>query len=144
MCIGQGAGHPDEDELYEAAIVSTNIVYEVVNDELVILPEISETMAKIEILDASKVRFILFYRFYIISAKSELIITVFQTLVFDFGSEIYVWYGKNVNITKRKPAIHLARQLFDDGYDYSQYDVSPIDVAMCLGDRSEYFIYFYL
>lgn len=61
MCVGQGAGHPDEDELYEAAIVSTNVVYEVVNDELVVLPEISETMAKIEILNASTVRiFILF------------------------------------------------------------------------------------
>lgn len=52
---GQGAGHPDEDELYEAAIISTNVVYEVINDELVVLPEISETMAKIEILDPSKV-----------------------------------------------------------------------------------------
>lgn len=58
--------------------------------------------------------------------------------MFDFGSEIYVWYGKNVNVAKRKPAIHLARQLFDDGYDYSQFDISPIDVATCLGDRSEY------
>jgi len=55
MRLGQGAGHPDEDELYEAAIVSTNVVYEVINDELVILPEISETVAKIEILDPSKV-----------------------------------------------------------------------------------------
>jgi len=55
MRSGQGAGHPDEDELYEAAIVSTNVVYEVTNDELVVLPEISETMAKIEILDPSKV-----------------------------------------------------------------------------------------
>jgi len=43
-----------------------------------------------------------------------------------------------VNVAKRRPAIHLARQLFDDGYDYSQFDVSPIDVATCLGDRSEY------
>jgi len=55
MCSGQGAGHPDEDELYEAAIVSTNVVYEVTNDELVVLPGISETMPKIEILDPSKV-----------------------------------------------------------------------------------------
>ncbi|VVC37081.1 ADF-H/Gelsolin-like domain,Villin/Gelsolin,Villin headpiece,Gelsolin-like [Cinara cedri] len=114
---GQEAGHPDEDELYEAAIVSTNMVYEIINDELVILPEISETMPKIEILDS------------------------FKTLVFDFGSEIYVWYGKNVNINKRKPALNLARQLFDDGYDYSQYDVSPIDVAMCLGNRNKDTVY---
>lgn len=53
--VGQEAGHPDEDELYEAAVVSTNMVYEIVNDELVILPEISETMPKIEILDPLKV-----------------------------------------------------------------------------------------
>jgi len=56
VCLGQAAGHPDEDELYESAIVSTNAVYEVVDDELVVLPEISETVAKIEILDPSKVR----------------------------------------------------------------------------------------
>lgn len=55
MCVGQGAGHPDEDELYESAIVSTNVVYEVVDNNLVVLPDISETMAKIEILDPSKV-----------------------------------------------------------------------------------------
>lgn len=55
---------------------------------------------------------------------------------------MYVWYGKNVNVVKRKPAIRLARQLFDNGYDYSQYDISPIDVAMCLGDRSKYIILF--
>ncbi|XP_050421245.1 supervillin isoform X2 [Adelges cooleyi] len=114
---GQRAGHPDEDELYEAAIVSTNVIYEVVGEELVLLPEISETMPKIEILDPSK------------------------TLVFDFGSELYVWYGKNVNVTKRRPAIRLARQLFDDSYDYSQYDISPIDVATCLGDRNKDSVY---
>lgn len=34
------------------------MVYEVIDDELVVLPEISETMAKIEILDPSKVCFI--------------------------------------------------------------------------------------
>lgn len=54
-CVGQGPGHPDEDELYEAAIVSTNMVYEVVNDKLVVLSEISETMPKIDILDPMKV-----------------------------------------------------------------------------------------
>lgn len=62
MHVGQGAGHPDEDELYESAIVSSNIVYEVVEDELVLLQEISEIMPKIEILDPSKVRH--FYLFW--------------------------------------------------------------------------------
>lgn len=55
LSAGVGAGHPDEDELYESAIVSTNVVYEVVDDELVVLSDISETMPKIEILSPSKV-----------------------------------------------------------------------------------------
>lgn len=57
LCLftGHGAGHPDEDELYESAIVATNAVYEVVDDELVVLTDILETMPKIEILDPSKV-----------------------------------------------------------------------------------------
>lgn len=129
--LGLGAGHPDEDELYEAAIVSTNVIYEVVGEELVLLPELSETMPKIEILDPSKVLLCS----YLLFSSSHWNNVFFQTLVFDFGSELYIWYGKNVNIAKRRPAIRLARQLFDDSYDYSQYDLSPIDVASCLGDR---------
>jgi supervillin len=50
-----GAGHPDEDELFESAIVATNMVYEVQGDELVPVTEYWGTIPKIEMLDPSKV-----------------------------------------------------------------------------------------
>lgn len=50
-----GAGHPDEDELFESAIIATNMVYEVQDDELVPVTEYWGTIPKIEMLDPSKV-----------------------------------------------------------------------------------------
>lgn len=51
-----GAGHPDEDELYESAIIATNMVYEVQDDELVPVTEYWGTIPKIEMLDPNKVQ----------------------------------------------------------------------------------------
>lgn len=50
-----GAGHPDEDELFESAIIATNMVYEVHDDELVPVNEYWGNIPKIEMLDPSKV-----------------------------------------------------------------------------------------
>lgn len=57
----------------------------------------------------------------------------FQILVFDFGSELYVWNGKNVNLTDRKEALKLAREFWDEGYDYSECSLCPITVATYMG-----------
>jgi supervillin len=50
-----GAGHPDEDELFESAIIATNMVYEVQDNELVPVMEYWGAIPKIEMLDPSKV-----------------------------------------------------------------------------------------
>jgi supervillin len=50
-----GAGHPDEDELFELAIIATNMVYEVQDNELVPVMEYWGAIPKIEMLDPSKV-----------------------------------------------------------------------------------------
>lgn len=50
------AGHPDEDELFESALLDTNMVYEVVNDELVPIESYWGSIPKIEILDPNKVK----------------------------------------------------------------------------------------
>ena len=50
-----GAGHPDEDELFESAIIATNMVYEVQDGELVPVTEYWGTIPKIEMLDPNKV-----------------------------------------------------------------------------------------
>lgn len=53
---GSGAGHPDEDELFESAIIATNMVYEVQDGELVPVTEYWGTVPKIEMLDPNKVQ----------------------------------------------------------------------------------------
>jgi hypothetical protein len=50
-----GAGHPDEDELFESAIIATNMVYEIQDNELVPVMEYWGTIPKIEMLDPNKV-----------------------------------------------------------------------------------------
>ena len=54
-----------------------------------------------------------------------------QTLVFDFGSEMYVWTGKMVPFNQRKSAIRLAKELWDMGYDYSGNQVNPLSPMRC-------------
>lgn len=56
-------------------------------------------------------------------------ITPHQVLVFDFGSEVYVWHGKDVPLGDRKVAVKLGKQLFSGSYDYSNCRVNPLDAS---------------
>ena len=47
-------------------------------------------------------------------------------LVFDFGSEMYVWTGRQSPFHQRKVAMRLARDLWNRGYDYSSSDINPL------------------
>ena len=38
--------------------------------------------------------------------------------MFDFGSEVYVWFGKDATVRDRSIAPLLLTQLVDKGYDY--------------------------
>lgn len=105
------AGHPDEDEIYESAMIDTNVVYEVTNDVLLPLDKYWGAIPKIKMLDPSKI------------------------LVFDFGSEMYIWNGKIAPTEKRKIASRLAQELWNEGYDYSECTVCPIDAANMIGNR---------
>nr|XP_045623518.1 serine-rich adhesin for platelets-like isoform X7 [Procambarus clarkii] len=99
---GQPGGLPDEDEYVEAALVAVNKVYEVQDDSLVPLADSWGQMPKIEILVSDKV------------------------LVFDFGSELYIWAGKRACSDKRKVGLALGRELWEEQYDYSECDINPI------------------
>jgi len=50
------AGHPDEDELYESAVLDTNMIYELQGEELVPLEAYWGALPRIEMLDPTKVR----------------------------------------------------------------------------------------
>ena len=58
-------------------------------------------------------------------------VLLIQVLVFDFGSEFYVWQGKGVSPEQRKQGMALARKLFSKGYDYSECAVNPMGPLRC-------------
>lgn len=51
----------------------------------------------------------------------------FQSLLLDFGSELYLWHGKDVPPSDRKLALHLAQQVWNGDYDYSNCRMNPLD-----------------
>ncbi|CAL7943188.1 unnamed protein product [Xylocopa violacea] len=106
-------GHPDEDELYETFMIDTNMVYDIKDEELVPLEKYWGAIPKIEMLDPNKV------------------------LVFDFGSEMYIWSGKGASADKKKLATQLATEMWQEGYDYSECTVCPINAASMIGIRTE-------
>ncbi|XP_041029403.1 supervillin-like isoform X5 [Carcharodon carcharias] len=50
-----------------------------------------------------------------------------KVLVLDFGSELYIWHGKEVTLAQRKMALQLGKQLLSGPYDYSNCVVNPLD-----------------
>lgn len=58
-----------------------------------------------------------------------------KILVFDFGTEMYIWSGKGVSADKKRLATQLATEIWKDGYDYTDCTVCPIDAARMLGSR---------
>lgn len=109
------AGHPDEDEIYESSILGTNMIYEYRNEELIPLDEYWGVAPKVQMLSPLK------------------------TFVFDFGSEMYVWSGKNALLEEKKKALKLAKELWNEGYNYTECGVSPLGITMMLGLRKEKF-----
>nr|CAH7767160.1 unnamed protein product [Callosobruchus chinensis] len=110
-CIN--AGHPEEDENYETNLLRTNMIYKLDEDELVPLENYWGVIPKVEILQERSI------------------------LVFDFGSEMYVWSGKSAPLDKKKLAVKLAEKIWDDGYNYSECSVCPLNIASILGERQQ-------
>uniref|UniRef100_A0A671UN29 Supervillin n=1 Tax=Sparus aurata TaxID=8175 RepID=A0A671UN29_SPAAU len=103
----QPAGPPEEDEQFENAIVETNCIFRLLDDKLV--PDDDEwgKVPRSSLLEAKEV------------------------LVFDFGSEVYVWHGKEVTLAQRKVAFQLAKHLWNGMFDYTCCDVNPLDPGGC-------------
>uniref|UniRef100_A0A673KWR6 Supervillin-like n=1 Tax=Sinocyclocheilus rhinocerous TaxID=307959 RepID=A0A673KWR6_9TELE len=99
----QPAGSPDEDEMFENAIVETNCIFRLVDDKL--LPD-DDFWGKVP-------------RSSLLGSK--------EVVVFDFGSEVYVWHGKEVTLAQRKVAFQLAKHLWNGTFDYTNCDINPLD-----------------
>ncbi|XP_012586790.1 PREDICTED: supervillin isoform X3 [Condylura cristata] len=103
----QSAGDPKEDELYETAIIETNCIYRLIDDKLVPDDDYWGKIPKCSLLQSKEV------------------------LVFDFGSEVYVWHGKEVTLAQRKVAFQLAKHLWNGTFDYENCDINPLDPGEC-------------
>uniref|UniRef100_UPI00398F1294 supervillin-like isoform X4 n=1 Tax=Pristiophorus japonicus TaxID=55135 RepID=UPI00398F1294 len=99
----QDAGDPEEDEVYEAAITETNYIYRLVEGKLVPDNELWGKIPRCSMLNSQEV------------------------LVLDFGSELYIWHGKEATLAQRKTALQLGKQLLSGPYDYSNCVVNPLD-----------------
>ncbi|XP_019766886.2 uncharacterized protein LOC109542202 isoform X2 [Dendroctonus ponderosae] len=105
------AGHPNEDESFESNILQTNMVYVVEDNELAPFSPYWGSIPKIEMLSETNV------------------------IVFDFGSEMYVWSGKNAPLDRKQIALKLAKEMWAEGYNYSDCTVNPLNVVEALGER---------
>ncbi|XP_057214043.1 supervillin a isoform X16 [Triplophysa rosa] len=103
----QSAGSPEEDEFYENAVVETNCIYRLLEDKLVPDDDYWGRVPRCSMLNSKEV------------------------LVFDFGSEVYVWHGKEVTLAQRKVAFQLAKHLWNGTFDYSNCDINPLDPGEC-------------
>ncbi|XP_078794708.1 supervillin a isoform X36 [Oryzias latipes] len=103
----QLAGTPDEDELYEGAIVETNCIYRLMDNKLVPDDDFWAKLPRCSLLRPKEV------------------------LVFDFGSEMYIWHGKEVTLAQRKVAFQLAKHLWNGTFDYTNCDINPLDPGEC-------------
>ncbi|XP_054615893.1 supervillin [Dunckerocampus dactyliophorus] len=103
----RGASSLEDDELYERGAVESNCVYKLVENRLVPHEQAWASMPSMSLLESS------------------------QALVFDFGSEVYLWLGKDVPASGRNVALQLSRQVWVGAYDYGNCRVNPLDPTRC-------------
>lgn len=105
------AGHSDEDELIEACLTETNQVYEFSDDKLMPVEDFWGQPLTISVINSRKI------------------------FVFDFGSEVYVWNGKNALPDAKKIAMMLAEEMFDASFNYDMCHLSPVNFSSMCGHR---------
>ncbi|XP_073800978.1 supervillin isoform X21 [Danio rerio] len=99
----KGSDSVEDDELYEKAISESNCIYRLQGDRLSPHEQAWASVPHHSLLNPT------------------------QTLLFDFGSELYLWHGKDVGPSERKLALQLAQQVWDGAYDYSNCRINPLD-----------------
>ncbi|KAM6904794.1 supervillin [Xenentodon cancila] len=99
----RGAGAPEQDELYEQGVVESNCVYRLVENRLVPHEQAWASIPNTSLLSSN------------------------EALVFDFGSEVYLWHGRDVSSRRRNVCLQLTHQVWTGAYDYSNCRVNPLD-----------------
>ncbi|KAM9345570.1 supervillin isoform 2-T2 [Symphorus nematophorus] len=103
----RGASAEEEDEFYEQGVVESNCVYRLVENRLVPHEQSWASIPSVSLLGST------------------------EALVFDFGSEVYLWHGQDVSLSRRTVALQLTHQVWVGAYDYSNCRVNPLDPTQC-------------
>lgn len=105
----RSSGHIDEDELIESCISQVDKIFEFSDNKLLPVKEFWGQQLTISITDPKKI------------------------LVFDFGSEFYVWNGRNAPPNAKKFAMLLAEEMFQTTFDYTMCHLSPFSFSSICG-----------
>lgn len=115
--------------------METNCIYRLVEDRLVPDDDFWAKMPRCSLLDPKEVRHM--SRDGHVSSDTAAVPSesslccLLQVLVFDFGSEMYIWHGKEVTLAQRKVAFQLAKHLWNGTFDYTNCDINPLDPGEC-------------
>ena len=117
---------PDEDEKYELLINDTNMVY-----KLCIIDETNtdscEEDGDEDLVEQSLEKYCLEpVRNYWGNLLSYNMLDEHDVFVFDFGTELYVWGGRNSTHSKKQAGLMLGKKLYENGYDYSNCLLTPL------------------
>ncbi|CAJ1076268.1 supervillin isoform X1 [Xyrichtys novacula] len=99
----RGASAEEEDELFERGISESNCVYRLVENRLVPHEQAWASIPSMSLLGSD------------------------EALVFDFGSEVYLWTGQEISLSRRNVALQLTHQVWVGAYDYNNCRVNPLD-----------------
>jgi hypothetical protein len=120
---------PDEDEKYESMINETNMIYKVVSkidQDINSSSNSDENSDDSDESDANKFSLELLNNSSGSNLLSYNMLDEDSVFIFDFGSELYLWSGRNANNKLKKAGLTLAKNLYDNGYDYSNFKISPL------------------
>lgn len=108
----------EEDELYEESLICTNIIFDVV---------FNEAKSNVDLMPVEQ---------YWGRSPRHQMLQPESVFIFDFGTEMYIWIGKNVSNVHRKLAVDAAKELWLKGYDYSDVDLNPFGPGAKLKSNS--------
>lgn len=113
-------------------INETNMVYRVQGNKLIPVSDSWGQLLKHDLLNSKQVRVLrryLKHSLHVINSKCRLLksyAVLLQMFVLDFGSEVYLWTGKQVAFASRKIGLKLLEEIWKKGYDYSNCDINPL------------------
>jgi supervillin len=139
----------EEDEKYEALINETNLVYKVIqnNKSNEILMDYEEENGsdfvnnENELDDRQLLSLFSLEQVTNSHLLSYNMLKENEVFLFDFGTEFYVWNGRNSSNNAKKAGLLLAKNIYENGYDHSEFRASPFGSKKTASNRPEWTLF---